>query len=395
MLPSDTRVAIPHYVERADGDDVIVGNPARNCFLAVPPDAAALLRWLASGCTVGEASAAYEQQFASKPDIDDFLTSLTEQGFLSVGMEQARTGHLERISLQLAQRLCNWPTAVIGAAIVALGAAACVTDPSILPTPTSLVFEHDQLGLAVGVALLTLVTVFFHELAHLIAARAANVPSRMGVGNRLWVLVAETDMTGIWLASRVQRCIAFLAGPAFDLVLAALLMLVLAAAKRNWIELEELPLVLLRATTFVVLTRLLWQFYFFLATDLYYVLMTLCGCKNLMQDTHDYLINQLARFTRSVRPIDQSGVPPREMRVVRWFAVVWMSGRGLAFASLFLITLPVLGGYAAMLGRGLVGDDQAMRPFLEGPPLVVLAVALQSIGLLAWLRSLVLNRRPA
>ena len=216
----------------------------------------------------------------------------------------------------------------------------------------------------------------------------------MGIGTRLWVLVAETDMSGIWFASRRRRWFAFLAGPALDLCLAAALLLTLFGAHRGSIVLPELVVLLVRATIFVVFTRLLWQFYLFLPTDLYYALTTLFGCRNLMHDTQDYLVGHLARLTRQPT-VDQSGVPPREMAVVRWFAFIWLGGRGLAFASLFLITLPVLGGYAAMLARGLGGDGQAIRPLLDGPPLLILAAGLQSFGLLAWLRSLVLNRRSA
>jgi hypothetical protein len=215
----------------------------------------------------------------------------------------------------------------------------------------------------------------------------------MGVGTRLWVLVAETDMSGIWIASRRQRCVAFLAGSAVDVAMAAMLLLSLFANNRSWINLDPTLVVLVRATTFVIFTRLLWQLYLFLPTDLYYVMATVCGCKNLMHDTQVYLINRLARITRHLQPRDQSDVPAREMRVVRWFALVWLAGRGIAFASLFLITLPVLAGYAAMVGHGVVGDDHAWRTFVEGPPLLMLAAGLQSIGLLAWLRSLVLNRR--
>jgi hypothetical protein len=113
-----------------------------------------------------------------------------------------------------------------------------------------------------------------------------------------------------------------------------------------------------------------------------------------MHDTREYLLNAVARVTKHRRVIDQSDVPAREMRVVRWFAIVWIVGRGVAFASLFLITLPVLAGYVAMVVRGLGGDDQAVRLLLGGPPLLILAAGMQSIGLLAWLRSLLWNRRP-
>ena len=398
MLPSDTRIALPPFVAQPDGDDVILGNPARNCFLAVPPDAAALLRWLADGLTVGEACNAYEREYAARPDVEEFLATLAEQGFLPAADEspaptRAMRGHFEQISVSLARRVCSWQVSVVGLVLAAAAVGASIADPSILPGPDALVFEHDQLVLAAGVALLTLVTVFFHELAHLVAARAADVPSRMGIGTRLWVLVAETDMSEIWFAPRRRRWIAFLAGPALDVCLAAALLLAIFAVHRNLIALPETILLLVRATTFVVFTRLLWQFYLFLPTDLYYALTTVFGCRNLMHDTQEYLVGWLARLTRRVPAVDQSGVPPREMAVVRWFAFVWLGGRAVAFASLFLITLPVLGGYAAMLARGLGGDGQAVRPLLDGPPLLILAAALQSFGVLAWLRSLVLEYR--
>src|SRR5215471_17865569 len=134
------------------------------------------------------------------------------------------------MSAPLARKLCDWPVLLSGGVVTTAAAVACVSDPSVVPSPIDLVFEHDQFGLAVGVAITTLVTVFLHELAHLVAARAANVSSRMGIGTRLWVLVAETDMSGIWLASRRQRCLAFLAGAALDAVMASGLLLVVFAA---------------------------------------------------------------------------------------------------------------------------------------------------------------------
>jgi hypothetical protein len=394
MLYATSRITIPPFIQRVDGDDVIIGIPERSCFLAIPPDAAALLQWLADGRTVGEAIALYEQQYAANPDVEEFLASLEEAGFLdNSAVSATQAGHFSGISVSAARRVCSWPVAAVGTIVVGAGVFASITQPAIVPGPNALVFEHNQLGLAIGVALTTLITVFFHELAHLVAARAANVPSRMGIGTRLWVLVAETDMSGIWLASRTQRCVAFFAGSALDAVMASALLLLVYANARSFISLDPTVVTLVRATIFVIFTRLLWQLYLFLPTDVYYVLTTLFGCKNLMRDTRAFLINQLARAVSQVRGIDQSDVPAHEMRVVHWFALVWLGGRIVAFASLFLITLPVLAGYAAMLGRGVGGDEQAMRPLLEGPPLVILAIVLQSFGLLAWLRSLVFNRR--
>ena len=59
--------------------------------------------------------------------------------------------------------------------------------------------------------------IFVHELAHLIAARAVGVNSRMGISHRLWYLVAETDLTGLWSVTRNQRYLPMLAGMIVDL----------------------------------------------------------------------------------------------------------------------------------------------------------------------------------
>jgi putative peptide zinc metalloprotease protein len=391
-VDADARISIPQFVEQPDGEQVIIANMERSCFLAVPHEAVTLLRLLAAGNTVGEACAGYERMYGTTPDIDDFVEALTSQGFIAApdrsrgAVSSPRSYHFDNISTSIARRICSLPVLAGCGVVVAMAVAACVIDPSVLPPPTTLVFQHDTLGMTVLVIAITLVTLFLHEFSHLLAARAAGVPSRMGLGNRLWILVAETDMTGMWLASARQRCIAFLAGPLFDLVMSAILVLALFGYERGWIGLDETVLGLVRATLFIGLTRLLWQLYFFLPTDVYYVFGTLCRCRNLMHDTQVYLLNQLARALHRRQSYDQSGIPASEMRVVRWFALVWIVGRALAFVTLFAITLPVLVGYAALLARALTGDSQAFGPLINGPGLPLLAVMLQTTGILVWLR---------
>lgn len=399
------------FLEQPDGDDVIIADPDRACYLSVPREAVTLLRLFAEGFTVGEASAAYQRQYGMTPDVDDFLEALTDAGFLDV---QARGGdvstatptptpvaravrryHFGHFPESLARRLCSAPVLLVLGAVVGLALAACFLDPSVVPPPTALVFERDQVGLTVLLIVISLTTLFAHEMAHLVAARAAGIPARMGLGNRLWILVAETDMTGIWLASRRQRCVAFLAGPLFDLANVAVLVLVVFAAHRSWLDVDPTLMLLLQAWLFVGLTRLLWQVYFFMPTDFYYVIGAMSGCKSLMHDTQVYLLNRLARVVRWIKPVDQSNVPTTELRVVRWFALVWLGGRALAFASLFVITLPVLAGYGVMLGGGLSGDPQAVRPLFEGPLLPLMGVALQTIGIVVWIRSSFRPRRSS
>jgi hypothetical protein len=393
----DAHVTIPPFVEQPDGDDVFIANAARTCFLAIPREAAMLLHLLADGHSVGEACAIYEQTYGYQPDIDDFLQTLESEGFLQLQLQlkasdDKRRYHFENIPQSIAARICSWPMLTLCGALLILAVLACAADPSVIPSPADLVFPQNPIVLTLALALISIVTLFVHELAHLIAARAAGVPSRMGLGNRLWILVAETDMTGIWLSSPLRRCVAFMAGPLFDLVLSAVLVLVLFSAAHGLIALDLTLRAFVRALLFVELTRVLFQFYLFVPTDFYYVIGTVFRCKNLMHDTQVYLLNRLSGVMPGIVRRDQSQIPSAEMRVVRVFACVWVAGRLLAFVTLFAITVPVLLGYGEMLARGLTGDAQALRPLLEGPGLPIVAIVLQLTGILMWLRGLVRAR---
>ncbi len=394
-MQPDARISIPPFVEQPDGDNVIIGNASRTCFLSVPPEAVTLLHLLADGNTIGEARVLYEQQYGDTPDIGDFLDTLSAEGFLEAqpsARERGRRYHFENISEPLARRVCSLPVLAVSGALVALGIAACAVDPTIIPRPSDLVFEHNTVPLTLALVALSLLTLFLHELAHLVAARAAGVPARMGLGTRLWILVAETDMSGIWLATPLRRCVAFLAGALFDVTFSAVLALILFAVQRGYVEIDANATLLVRAAMFVGLTRVLWQFYLFVPTDFYYVLGTLLGCKSLMHDTQVYLLNHVARLVRRIPRQDQSSVPAAEMRIVRAFAWIWIAGRLLAFGTLFAFTLPVLVGYGGLLARGLGGDAEALRPLLEGPGLPIVAIVLQLTGIVIWLRGVVRAR---
>jgi len=262
----------------------------------------------------------------------------------------------------------------------------CAIDPELIPSPAALVFEPSQWIAAVLVAVLSVAAVFLHELAHLVAARSAGIPARMSIGTRLWIVVAETDMTGIWLASKSQRCLSFLSGSLVDLTSAACLLVLLVAGRHGWVPLGSTGHHIVQALVFVSLTRVLWQLYLFVPTDLYYVLGTLLNCRSLLQDTQAFLSNLAARVVPRLPTTDQSNIPRHEMRVVRVYAVIWCLGRLLAFGSLFLITLPVLVGYAALLVGGVLGESDSGQLLTSNPILQVVAVGVQVIGITIWLR---------
>jgi putative peptide zinc metalloprotease protein len=256
------------------------------------------------------------------------------------------------------------------------------------------VFTEHRTVKIITLSLIVYGTIFLHEFAHLLAARAQGVKSRIGISNRLWILVAETDMTGLWAIPSRKRYLPVLAGPLLDSFSAAVLFFVLVAEGNGLFALAPPVDQCVRALIFIYLFRLLWQCYLFVRTDFYYVITTFFGCKSLMADTQVFIRNLYWRAVRSPKSVDQSAIPLRERRVIRMYSVLWVLGRGVAFFSLFFITLPILFRYlnnARMaLQQGYGGDSYQLIDSVAVGALNLIPLLL---GLSLWLTSLLRRRR--
>jgi hypothetical protein len=273
--------------------------------------------------------------------------------------------------------------------IIAASLAALIIDPSLLPGPGALVFEDHTTARLLTVAALTYSIVFLHELGHVAAARALGVSSRLGISHRLWVLVAEADLTGLWSVPRRQRYLPFLAGPLVDLLVASVLVLLLASHRHGGLPLPDSLVELVAAMIFVELMALGWQCFFFVRTDFYYVIATALGCKNLLGDTVVWLRNLLARWISWLEPVDQSSLPTKELRAVRVYASIWLLGRIAALVFLFLVTLPVALAYVQSLGASLAAGFQGRPyPFADAVVAALLMLFPLSVGLTLWIRTL-------
>lgn len=400
----DTLVAVFPFTRQPEGDEIVIGRPETAVFVALPADGVELLDLLAAGKTVSEAQGHYQAQYGEVPDLDDFLTLLEHKGFVrpvqAAGAAESAAAaelsapapvrfHLQQFPESLARRLFGRTALVIYGALILLGLVLIAADPSLLPNRTALYFPEQMTLLRISLMLLGIVMVLIHELAHLVAARAVGVASRIGLGNRLWMLVAETDMTGVWALPRRQRYLPMLAGPLIDAVSTALLLLVSFATRRGWIDLPLPLLRLLQALLLSYLLQLLWQCYFFVQTDLYYVLANLFQCKNLMADTEAYLRSQLHRLLGKGERQDLSYIPPAEMVTIRRYAVVWLLGRAVAVVVLLGIYLPGLTLYLMRLGA-IFGSGYRADPYAYLDALLVSSIFLlqQGAGLVLWVRGL-------
>ncbi|MGZ3457400.1 MAG: hypothetical protein ACXU86_02725 [Archangium sp.] len=407
--PAQSQVHVERFQRRVEGDDVIIGRPEVGAFVALPPEALELLDLLASGKRVHEAEALYEARHGESPATEELLVALEERGFVHPAGQAALPSqestapsirhHFARFPERLARLLFGRVALCGHGLVIVLGALALASAPSLVATPRALAPEQQfSLTLLVLVAL-SLFTTFLHELAHLVAARAVGVGVRMGIGHRLWVPVAEADLSGLWLVERRARYLPLLAGPLVDLTSAAGLVLVLFAGARGWVPLSPGVQRLLQASFYLYVFRLLWQCYFFVRTDFYYALSNLFGCKSLMRDAEALLRHRVGRLLgREEKPSPLVGLPAREARFVRLYAMVWLLGRGVAFAVLLTLQLPFLFHFAAGLHHALTDASSSRSEVVDALLISGLSILGFVLGLALWLRSLLqgpLRRRLA
>jgi putative peptide zinc metalloprotease protein len=398
-----TMIDVYPFTRQPDGEEVVIGRQDTAVFLAIPPEGVEILDYLAQGKSIGEVRALLGAKYGETPDLTEFLELLTQKGFLAPrtgaaapanpfqpSAESLRRYHFAGIPESVARRIFSRPMLLAAGILVALSVTAVIIAPEIVPGWRAVYFPENMTLMTLAVVAFSWVTIFLHEMAHLVATRAVGASARFGIGNRLWILVAETDMTGIWGVPRRQRYLPFLAGPLFDAVVVSLFLLPLFAGRSGWVSLSPMAVRLLSAGAFVTLMRLLWQCYFFLRTDLYYVLANYFGCKNLMGDTATFLRNQVARFMPKLQPVDQSHIPGTEMRVIRGYSLVWVAGRVVALGTLCFISIPLMWHYAVAIITTLgMGVWQDPAHFVDVVLIGTITLTIQITGLYLWVR----NRR--
>jgi putative peptide zinc metalloprotease protein len=399
---TDCRVQILPFVRQVETEEAVIGLPERDAFIAIPLEALVVLDALAEGRTIGECQESYRERYGETPDLESFLEELAAKGFVASadGVESGVAATLAAVRPvaprhHFASFPESWAKAIFSKqamcasfALIGVASGMIVAYPSLLPGWRTLFFERHVTAAVLLLMATGLVATFLHEMAHLVAARAQGVLCRMSLGSRLWILVAETDMTGVWSLPRHKRFLPILAGPLFDSTSASLLVLLLFAHRQGWLAMTPLIYQLVSAVLMGCLLRLLWQCFFFVRTDFYYAYATAFNCKNLMADTQAFLRSQFARLLLRERPIDQRHIPAREMRAVRAYSIFWLLGRGAAFWTLFFVTLPLLSKYTIYLGRALLTGRRDAYLFFDSLTILALQLGIAAAGFILWLRSI-------
>ncbi|MET8912703.1 PqqD family protein [Micromonospora sp. NPDC004551] len=392
-----TATLYPLHIGEVEDGAAEVGRPETGVFVSLPEPGITLIEDMQRGLTLAEVSANFAQRYGEPPDLDDFLATLADCGFVRTagdeGVEaeavaqpvgpagpQMRGWHLlSSVPAERVAWLVSGPALVVWAMVWVAVPVFMAVRPDLIPSGAD---GRLGLGVAADAVALTVLSwglLLAHEAAHLLTVRARGCTGVLRISNRLHLLVAETDMSAVRSLPRRQRYAPYLAGMTFTM---SALLLSLLAQLVGW---EGQPI---RAIGFLCLVTLLLELAFFMRTDVYYVIVTWLRLGNLMADTWQYVGNQLARLVRRPQPYDLSSVPARELRIVRWYSLFLVLGVAIFVGQFLMLGLPLLISFVQD-ATAKVAAGPSTAGFWDAVVLLLLAVAhFGTLGVVALRRRL-------
>jgi len=379
-----------------EGDSYIVGNADIGEFYQFPWQGVRILTWLGSGATPATIKSRLALEDPEPIDVDGFLTQMTEIGFVHSAshredvekrLEASARGSRTTFSVNpmIARAIFSPPVAVCFLAIVLYASYAAIEDPDLRVNFDALYVESNRLLLLLVVLPLSLIHIVMHELGHMLAAARHGVRSRYGIGNRLWDLVAESDLTGILTLPKSQRYLPMLAGLLVDILWASSLTILLGALLQHGVGGFSTQVVQL-----LVLDTLLgmaWQFNVFVKTDIYFVICNHLSYPDLDQDARLYLRDLVFRATRGRYGSEAPSRIFDHLTALRLFSLIWLLGRILALGILFGVFLPAMWQYIDSAIEMLKGPPSGFWSAVDTIGYVLICLTLLGVGMYRWLKT--------
>ncbi|MBW5446199.1 hypothetical protein GE107_09020 [Cohnella sp. CFH 77786] len=333
-------------VHKEDEAEVVIGRTETGTFIAMPAIGHEIIEFLQRGLTIGETEHLLYEKYAEPFDVSAFVEEL----MIDYRFVYRLNGHIVNSRVPIKEHF-SWLPAETGRiffhpiaysiyfAILLSAAGIAFLHPAYLPSykdylPAPSALVNLIISFAAAWSFL-----FLHEFAHLIAARSLGVHCRIGLGHRLIFPVAETDMSGIVVVPRNHRYGAYIAGMCWDLVFLSAGMWLQWLHDLRMIAMSENVLHTIRLINGNLTALILFQFLFFMKTDLYYVFTNYVRCPNLLEHTFLYVKRCFISNPQVTEHWDE--VSSREKKIVYGFA--WFYAVGVIAVGVWgLVRLPNL-----------------------------------------------------
>lgn len=329
---------------RRDKRHFIVEDKTSGEFYEMPEVCIEAIKLMEMGKKLGEIEETLKVDFPNEEvDLLDFSNQLFDMDLIeAIDGEKVEKKEIVKESLgflwispKIGKFFFNRMALSLYAVLFLVNIILLISKPSLFPNYQD-AFVSDVMVINIITYLaVTFSLVLVHEFGHIFATRAYNLPTKLGVGHRLLLVVLETDMTSVWRLPTRDRNVLYLAGLCFDtFVLFIALMSKLVFPNSSGIFLSLMTL-----AAYDVFVRIIYQCCVYMKTDLYYVFENITGSYNLMENAQQKIRNRLPFFNTSH---DKDEVFPGEKYIVFSYAIFYFIGVTVTLALMTIFYIPVL-----------------------------------------------------
>jgi hypothetical protein len=362
-----------------EDDQVTIGRADIDAYIIVPADGAEVIRRLEQGRTPRQAADWYLSTYGEPLDVMDVVSALADSGFVRSADEPLTATAPVRWQ-RLGRIVFSRPAAALYLALTAWAVLATVNHPDLLPSYRHIFFSDYYSVIELVLFVAAVPQLLLHEAFHALAGRRLGLRSRLSIGRRLYFVVLETSMDGLVAVPRRRRYLPILAGLLADVIVVSALTVTADLTREADGRFGPAGRVAL-AFAFAVWLRILWQFTFYLRTDVYVLITTVLGCVDLQGVTNERIREQVDRRLRRDRPpVDRGRWHPADERASRWYAWLVVIGYTVSITTFVLAAVPIavrmtLGVLERFTGREVSGAELLDSIVVTGFVALQLAVA--------------------
>ncbi|HEY2531833.1 MAG TPA: hypothetical protein VGJ20_28550 [Xanthobacteraceae bacterium] len=364
-------------------------------FYQFPEQGLRILNMLRSGDNAVTIRSRLAGAYSEMVDVDDFVAQLTNIGFIYPQDQRQRVQAQMQTTTQATRRTFNVdpriakaifsPPVLFCCLIIVLYAVfSALNNPQLRLNFNAFYTDTNRTPLLLLVLILSLIEAVMHECGHMLAAARHGIKSKYGIGNRLWDIVAESDLTGILTLPKSQRYFPMLAGVLVDILCASLLTLLIGILLRYGASAFTVQVV--QALVLEIVISITWQFNIFVKTDIYFVLCNYFSHPDLDRDARSYLRDLLYRATFSLFGSKTGADKFQNVFVLQVFASIWVLGRILSVLVLVGVFLPTMGKYVLSAVHLLRGPPASIWMACDTMLYVSITLAMLGVGMYMWLK---------
>ncbi|MBU2565735.1 MAG: hypothetical protein KJ655_05730 [Candidatus Thermoplasmatota archaeon] len=394
-IKDQSRIVFHDLSYREEDGEYFIGRGETGTYLTMPELGFRTIELLTNGLTVGECKKRLRQKYDEDVEMDTFIEDLIRVGFVrKIGDLELKDSFEKKrywftaVKPEDVKWLFSRPALLGYLFLITFSLLIMALNPIYIPRDEDFFFHQRYTIVLLASLGLGWLLVFKHELFHFFAGKARGIQGRFSISNRLYFVVAETDLTQLWEVPRRERYLPYLAGMFSDMLFVSVIIVTLWLNDLGIISIGTLLYGILKMLILLEFLGILWQFEFFMKTDVYYVVANFFTCKNLSEDAKSFMKNKLSRVIKRIRPRDISNIPEKEMKVIKAYSSLFIVGTAVAIYMFLFYILPITiemyGGALSNMLKGYYGNEEL---FIDGLTVVsITTFEFLLLGLSIWLK---------